>query len=192
MFSKDLPKMFMVERYINIQKMMSVQIEEMKLDGKYNIKTMISIFNSIISHKTFAYNLLERKNSKFCFFYGWWFFRKDHFNTFFDFSNKFDSCDIIYASGQPSKFNFLVILARAIKMLFFATVWIVQLLLSKHSFKESLTYLPFLATCVELKKEIKKYHIDKYAFFVTYYDLAPDQNFLIQECKNKNIITMTL
>lgn len=192
MFANKLPKMFLIDRHIDVTKMMVVQMEEMRLAKKYNVRTMLSIFCSIIFNKAFAYDFQKRDGSKFCFFYGWWFFRKDHFTTFIDFSNKFDECDVLHSQQVVSRHNIFIAFLRFIYMCFLSLIWINQLFFSKHSFKESLTYLPFLATCIELKRIVKKYPLNNYRFFVTYYDLAPDQNYFIQKCKSIGVATMTL
>lgn len=189
MYDKKGIKMFLVDSYIDFDSMMSIQQTTARLKNDYRIKYLLKCYISRCIYSRQKYNINTHKNSDFLFFYGNVFYRKDHLKTFLDFTEEFENCDIINGEViDKKKLNIFNI----IKYLLLTAVWIIQLLLQGVKITEAFTYLPYAQTCLDVKKLINQLDVKKYKFVVTYYDLQPDDNCLIQYFKSNGITTMTL
>ncbi len=134
-----------------------------------------------------AYHQIKNKESEFLFFYGKYNLRRDHLKTFLTFSKRFTDADIIYADFKEKvKYNVFRLFYTLPLML----VWLFQMIMHRVPFLTACNSLPFVLYCYELNREA--FDVSSYKFVVVYYDASPDENFLVQMCKNSNILTMTL
>ena len=188
-FSKRNPHFLCVPKFIDLYAIMSIEITSYNFKKYVDHRRFLNKYLRDSLYFPFDYSIQHKENAKFCFFYGKWFYRKDHKKTFHDFVSNFQNCDFVIAekANKIKKHPF-----RLVKFVLLMFVWIIQLLLFGHSLRESLVYLPFLMTCVEIKHIVTKIKKYQYKFIVTYYDVAPDQNCFTQFFKKYSIPTMTL
>lgn len=183
-------KPFLIDKRIDVDNLLTIFNEEYKITGKRDYKLLYRTFISESLFDTYTYHFEKHDNSYFLMFYGKSYFRIDHQKTFLDFANNFNYADVICAKRVEGKRKAHPL--RFLKYQLLSFIWVIQLLFRGVKFKDSVAHLSLLITCKETEKFIKKIDFSKYFFVVSYYDMAPDQNYLIQFCNSKNIRTMTL
>lgn len=129
------------------------------------------------------------KDHEYLMLFGKFNCRADHQRTFSNFANTMGDADVIMADFLDKKvyhpFRFL----KSIPLFF---VWLFQMLAKGMPLLEALNAIRFVELCYIQKKELSSYFDKKYKFVVAYYDASPDESFIIQEFKNRGVLTMTL
>ena len=188
-YTKKNPYFAAIPKFINLYKVMTIQIEETHLRNSFRASHLYREFLSASLFDHYLYNFDLRDKSDFCMFYGKTFFRKDHNKTFINFSSNFENADRVFsATLQKKKIHFL----RFVIYQCLALIWMCQLLFTGHRLRESFSYLYYLFVCRETIKMIEKTPWKKYKFVVVYYDLVSDENCFIQFYQHHGIPGLTL
>lgn len=186
----DRVRLLRIPSYYTLSSIMSVVILQHELGERvlYTIyKGLLWVWRTvIIGARDYIY---ENNKSIFLFIYGTYNYRKDHEKTFTDFTDRFDDSDRLRACA-PEKRVFHGF--GLIKYLMLSFVWFFQFVFSGVSIRDTLCALPYVVMCHYLNKKLLKLPTNKYKFVVTYCDVSPDENCMIQFFKNLNITTMTL
>lgn len=134
------------------------------------------------------YVIKQKEKNRYLLFYGAYNCRKDHLRTFTTFSEKFPDADVTCATPCKKEFTIGCFL-KSIPLFF---VWLLQMLFNGLPLYECLNSIRFVQICYLQNRLLQSLLEKEYSFIVVYYDASPDENYFVQLCKKKNILTMTL
>lgn len=115
--------------------------------------------------------------------------RLDHQNTFLNFAEKFNDADIIYGDFNRERNVNYVGFLKSIPLF---VIWMAQMFMSGVSLYASLNVIYYILICYYQKAQLSEVFNRTYKFVVVFYDASPDENYIVQEFKNRGILTMTL
>lgn len=160
-------------------------LEGNKLNKRNVIKNfLIFIQRCICDRYVFEENVEDKKDV--LFFYGKYWWREDHQQTFCNFTSRFVNYGCIFGKKQKISFNF-----DFINRLWFGIKWLFKS--AKYiPIPLSMYLLPNIDMIFYMNQLVKKIDFSDYKLVVVYSELSPDENFLVQYAKKMGLKTATL
>ena len=149
----------------------------------------IYCFFKISIYRRWEYKEKKSEKGRFLLFYGEMNCRLDHQRTFLTFADKFKDADVVYGDFVEKCRIDIIRFFKSIPLFF---IWLFQMVFGGVPFYASLNVIYNILMCYYQKKDLPYIYKRKYGFIVVYYDVSPDECYLVQEFKHRGCLTMTL
>ncbi len=177
-----------MKQLVDLQKMMTIDLERIKLGAARKDIAIKNLRIFLVNVFKKWYDLKFSFGEKpMVFFYGKWNWREDHFKTFFTFTNRFPkSTRVYYEMRKKPRYTFF----KGFIWLFYFLGLLIKNLFIGINLINTLIQLPYYQSKHETIKIFKR--IKQNRFLILYYDVAPDENCLMQLFNNYGKTTATL